>query len=80
MLLNAVDFYFVKNISGRYLVGLRWWTMQNADGITQSFRFEKTNVCLFPTGHSLAPRTCVEDRQSHLLDDALGIDRLLVRQ
>ena len=43
MLLNAVDFYFVKNISGRYLVGLRWWTMQNADGITQSFRFEKTN-------------------------------------
>ena len=80
MLLNAVDFYFVKNISGRYLVGLRWWTIQNADGITQSFRFEKTNVRFYCTGHLLAPRTCVKDRQSHLLDDALGIDGLLVRR
>jgi hypothetical protein len=25
MLLLAVDFYYLKNIAGRRLVGLRWW-------------------------------------------------------
>lgn len=25
LLLNSVDFWFVKNVAGRYLVGLRWW-------------------------------------------------------
>lgn len=44
VLLNAMDFYMVKNISGRLLVGLRWWSVTSADGLTQTFRFEKTSV------------------------------------
>ena len=44
VLLLAADFYMVQNISGRYLVGLRWWSVTGADGLTQTFKFEKTNV------------------------------------
>ena len=44
VLLNAMDFYMVKNISGRLLVGLRWWSITSSDGLTQTFRFEKTPV------------------------------------
>jgi len=25
MVSSAIDFYFIKNISGRLLVGLKWW-------------------------------------------------------
>lgn len=46
VLLHAMDFYMVKNISGRYLVGLRWWSVTGPDGLTQTFKFEKTNVGL----------------------------------
>ncbi|KAJ1881559.1 Golgi apparatus membrane protein tvp23 [Coemansia sp. RSA 486] len=31
----AVDFWTVKNISGRLLVGLRWWNEVNEDGTNQ---------------------------------------------
>ena len=31
ILLLAADFYYVKNIAGRRLVGLRWWNETNAD-------------------------------------------------
>lgn len=31
-LLNCVDFWIVKNVSGRLLVGLRWWTTVDDDG------------------------------------------------
>jgi hypothetical protein len=30
---SAIDFYFVKNISGRLLVGLKWWVEVTDDGI-----------------------------------------------
>ncbi|OAO16795.1 exonuclease [Blastocystis sp. ATCC 50177/Nand II] len=43
VLMNAFDFYVVKNFSGRYLAGLRWWSVASPDGLSSSFRFEKTN-------------------------------------
>jgi len=38
-ILSAVDFWTVKNVSGRLLVGLRWWNHIDADG-TSRWRFE----------------------------------------
>jgi Eukaryotic protein of unknown function (DUF846) len=38
--LLAVDFWTVKNVSGRLLVGLRWWNEVGDDGTTQTWRFE----------------------------------------
>ena len=32
LLLNSVDFWFVKNVAGRYLVGLRWWNGDDDEG------------------------------------------------
>jgi hypothetical protein len=32
LLLVALDFWTVKNVSGRLLVGLRWWNDINEDG------------------------------------------------
>ena len=34
VLLLAMDFWTVKNVTGRLLVGLRWWTEPKADGTT----------------------------------------------
>ena len=39
VLLLAADFWVVKNVSGRRLVGLRWWSDVLPDG-TSSWRFE----------------------------------------
>mmetsp|Transcript_7216 Transcript_7216/g.10621 ORF Transcript_7216/g.10621 Transcript_7216/m.10621 type:complete len:227 (+) Transcript_7216:48-728(+) len=39
VILLAIDFWMVKNISGRILVGLRWWNEVNEDG-ESSWRFE----------------------------------------
>lgn len=44
LLMNVMDFYVVKNFSGRYLVGLRWWSVTSPNGLSNSFRFESTNV------------------------------------
>lgn len=38
--LLAFDFWVVKNVTGRLLVGLRWWHEIAEDGITQQWRFE----------------------------------------
>lgn len=38
--LLAVDFWTVKNVAGRLLVGLRWWNEVGEDGTTQTWRFE----------------------------------------
>jgi Eukaryotic protein of unknown function (DUF846) len=38
--LLAVDFWMVKNVAGRLLVGLRWWNEVGDDGTTQTWRFE----------------------------------------
>lgn len=32
VILNSLDFWFVKNVSGRILVGLRWWNEVREDG------------------------------------------------
>lgn len=32
IILGSVDFYITKNISGRLLVGLRWWNEVKDDG------------------------------------------------
>ena len=55
LLMHTMDFYVVKNFSGRYLVGLRWWSVIGEDGLTSTFRFEKTNVIL-PQGFNVASR------------------------
>ncbi|KAK8803549.1 hypothetical protein WA158_001243 [Blastocystis sp. Blastoise] len=39
ILLFAADFWVVKNISGRLLVGLRWWSLSNSDGVSE-WQFE----------------------------------------
>ncbi len=31
-LLSAFDFYMVKNISGRLLIGMRWWSDLDQNG------------------------------------------------
>ena len=41
---NAINCYVVKNFSGRYMVGLRWWSVTSDDGMTNTYRFEKTKV------------------------------------
>ena len=42
VLLNSLDFWFVKNIAGRVLVGLRWWNEVKEDG-TEIWVFESEN-------------------------------------
>ena len=52
VLLLAFDFWTVKNVTGRLLVGLRWWNEVKEDG-TNVWVFESKPVsCLT---HSLAP-------------------------
>lgn len=34
VLLLSVDFWTVKNITGRLLVGLRWWNYVDDDGVS----------------------------------------------
>jgi len=42
VILNSLDFWFVKNISGRILVGLRWWNEVKEDG-TEEWKFESSH-------------------------------------
>lgn len=50
VLLLAFDFWTVKNVSGRLLVGLRWWNEILPDGSSE-WRFESADV------RARAPRT-----------------------
>ena len=43
ILLLAFDFWTVKNVTGRLLVGLRWWNKVDQDG-TSSWQFESKKV------------------------------------
>ena len=43
VLLLAADFWTVKNVTGRLLVGLRWWNKVNEDGSTE-WVFESRKV------------------------------------
>ena len=48
VLLLAFDFWTVKNVSGRLMVGLRWWNKIEEDG-TSTWMFESkkvTDVCI----------------------------------
>ena len=42
ILLSVFDFWTVKNLTGRILVGLRWWSQINPDG-SEEWRFEGLN-------------------------------------
>ena len=43
ILLVAADFWYTKNISGRILVGLRWWNKFNPDTQQDIWSFESKN-------------------------------------
>lgn len=43
VLLLAFDFWTVKNVSGRLMVGLRWWNKIEEDG-TSTWMFESKKV------------------------------------
>ena len=43
ILLLAVDFYYLKNIAGRRLVGLRWWNEVNAQTGDSHWVFESSD-------------------------------------
>lgn len=43
ILLLALDFWTVKNVSGRLMVGLRWWNKVEEDG-TSTWMFESKKV------------------------------------
>lgn len=43
VLLVAGDFWYTKNISGRILVGLRWWNRYNPDTQQDIWSFESKN-------------------------------------
>ena len=42
ILLGSVDFWITKNVSGRFLVGLRWWNEVKKDG-KEVWIFESKN-------------------------------------
>ena len=41
IILSAVEFWVVKNVSGRYLVGMRWWNGEEDTG-KENWYFEST--------------------------------------
>ena len=43
-LLSAFDFYCTKNFSGRYLIGMRWWSSDSSDTIVNGIRYEVSDV------------------------------------
>jgi len=43
IMLLSVDFWTVKNITGRLLVGLRWWNYVDEDGVSH-WMFESRKV------------------------------------
>ncbi|KAF5946875.1 hypothetical protein HYC85_017103 [Camellia sinensis] len=47
VLLAAFDFWVVKNVSGRILVGLRWWNEINEEGESSLARMNKKDSWLF---------------------------------
>lgn len=43
ILLDAMDFWYTKNISGRILVGLRWWNKYDSENQKEIWTFESKN-------------------------------------
>lgn len=50
VLLLAADFYYLKNIAGRRLVGLRWWNEVNPNGGDSHWVFESAPLANEPGG------------------------------
>lgn len=48
VLLLAFDFWTVKNVTGRLLVGLRWWNEVKEDGSESVWKFESRKVRIKP--------------------------------
>ena len=71
-LLSAVDFYTTKNFSGRYLIGVRWWSVDGGDTVLNSMRFEVSNV-----SRSARPISSVETRAIYQGGLALLLDHPL---
>lgn len=44
IILLSMDFWTVKNITGRLLVGLRWWNYVDEEGVSH-WVFESRKVC-----------------------------------
>ena len=51
ILLLAFDFWTVKNVTGRLMVGLRWWNKVEDDGtstwVFESKKVRKSHLCVF---------------------------------
>ena len=43
IILTSMDFWYMKNISGRILVGLRWWNTFNPETNQEKWSFESKN-------------------------------------
>ena len=43
IILDAIDFWYTKNIAGRILVGLRWWNNYNPETQQEKWSFESKN-------------------------------------
>lgn len=56
VLLAALDFWVVKNVSGRILVGLRWWNEINDLG-ESVWKFESLDQEVSITSHALLMST-----------------------
>jgi len=46
IILLSLDFWTIKNITGRLLVGLRWWNYVDEDGVSH-WVFESRKVVYF---------------------------------
>lgn len=55
ILLLAADFYYLKNIAGRRLVGLRWWNEVNATTGDSHWVFESAPQPNEPGGKVVSP-------------------------
>ena len=55
ILLLAADFYYLKNIAGRRLVGLRWWNEANASTGDSHWVFESAPQPNEPGGKVVTP-------------------------
>jgi len=64
ILFSSAEFWVVKNISGRLLVGLRWWNEVREDG-TSVWLFESRDVSQIQCDQSAADSIANTPGQSH---------------
>ena len=57
ILLLAIDFWVVKNVSGRLLAGLRWWNKVEQDG-SSNWLFESRSVSSFAHNSNCGSLVC----------------------